>query len=80
MTEKMRKLQDMLPAEIRLVSFSVDPERDTPEVLAAYAKKYGADPNRWLFLTGNREALFTAFERRFQARQWMIAAERKLSR
>src|SRR5215475_4212739 len=58
MTEKMKKLQEMLPPQIQLVSFSVDPERDTPEVLAAYAKKYGADPNRWWFLTGNRESLY----------------------
>jgi protein SCO1/2 len=59
MTQKMRKLQDMLPAEIRLVSFSVDPDVDTPLVLTEYAKKFGADPNRWLFLTGNRESLYT---------------------
>ncbi len=52
MTEKMRKLQDMLPKDIRLVSFSVDPDTDTPAVLAEYAKRYGADPDRWLFLTG----------------------------
>jgi len=58
MTEKMRKVQDLLPAQVQLVSFSVDPDRDTPEVLAAYAKKYGADPNRWLFLTGNKDALY----------------------
>jgi ABC-2 type transport system permease protein len=58
MTEKMRKLQDMLPAQIQLVSFSVDPQHDTPEALAAYAKKYGADPNRWWFLTGNKEGLY----------------------
>lgn len=37
-----------------LVSFSVDPDHDTPEVLAAYADRYGADPRRWLFLTGPR--------------------------
>jgi protein SCO1/2 len=59
MTGKMRKLQDMLPAEIRLVSFSVDPDVDTPAVLTEYAKKFGADPTRWLFLTGTRESLFT---------------------
>src|SRR5678815_328779 len=58
MTEKMRKLQDKLPEEIRLVSFSVDPETDTPAVLTEYAKKFGADPKRWLFLTGSREALY----------------------
>jgi protein SCO1/2 len=58
MTEKMRKLQDSLPAEVRLVSFSVDPDVDTPAVLTEYAKKFGADPDRWLFLTGNKESLF----------------------
>jgi protein SCO1/2 len=58
MSEKMRKLQDTLPAEIRLVSFSVDPDVDTPAVLTEYARKFGADPNRWLFLTGSRESLF----------------------
>jgi protein SCO1/2 len=59
MTGKMKRLQDKLPAEIRLVSFSVDPDVDTPAVLREYANKFGADPNRWLFLTGNRESLFT---------------------
>ena len=58
MTEKMRKLQDLLPKDIRLVSFSVDPDTDTPAVLSEYAKRYGADPDRWLFLTGNKDSLF----------------------
>jgi protein SCO1/2 len=58
MSEKMRKLQDKLPAEVSLVSFSVDPDVDTPAVLTEYAKKFGADPNRWLFLTGSKESLF----------------------
>ena len=35
-----------------LVSFTVDVARDTPEVLAAFAKRYGADSGRWHFLTG----------------------------
>jgi protein SCO1 len=58
MTSKMRKLQDTLPAEIQLVSFSVDPAQDTPEVLKQYAEQNGADPKRWLFLTGNKEAIY----------------------
>jgi len=40
-----------------LVSFTVDVARDTPEVLAAFAKRYGADPARWHFLTGTVETL-----------------------
>jgi protein SCO1/2 len=40
---------------VRLVSLTVDPEHDNPEVLDRYAKSFGADPARWLFLTGGRE-------------------------
>src|SRR5207244_837513 len=58
MSAQMRKLQDSLPADIRLVSFSVDPGRDTPAVLASYATHFGAEPQRWVFLTGDRQALY----------------------
>jgi cytochrome oxidase Cu insertion factor (SCO1/SenC/PrrC family) len=40
--------------DVRLVSISVDPEHDTPEVLRDYAQRFGADPARWLFLTGDK--------------------------
>lgn len=46
--ERTRDLGDTL----RLVTFTVDPETDTPDVLRAYAQKYGADTSRWDFLTG----------------------------
>lgn len=56
----MARLQDELAQEpdVRLVSISVDPEHDTPEVLAEYATRYGAVPERWLFLTGSKEAIY----------------------
>ncbi|MFB3819717.1 MAG: SCO family protein [Candidatus Methylomirabilales bacterium] len=44
--------------DLRLVSITVDPERDTPEVLARYAERYQADLERWLFLTGPKRALY----------------------
>lgn len=51
--ENLRRLQSELPAEgVGLISVSVDPANDTPEVLAAYARGLGADTTRWLFLTG----------------------------
>ncbi len=43
---------------VRLVSISVDPEHDTPEVLLEYAARFRADPERWLFLTGPRRAIY----------------------
>lgn len=54
LTAKFKALQDKLDPndEVAFVSFSVDPEHDTPDVLAAYADKFGADPARWRFLTG----------------------------
>jgi len=52
----MARLNRSLPPElkVRLVSISVDPGHDTPEVLESYARKFQA-PERWLFLTGGRE-------------------------
>jgi cytochrome oxidase Cu insertion factor (SCO1/SenC/PrrC family) len=58
MTSEMRKLQDALPKDIRLVSFSVDPARDTPTVLNEYADRFGADRQRWSFVTGDRQSLY----------------------
>ncbi len=55
MSAQMKKLQD--ETQVRLVSFTVDPKRDTPEVLAQYARRYRAQSNRWTFLTGTIEQL-----------------------
>jgi protein SCO1 len=55
MTARMRRVQTAIP-EILLLSFSVDPDHDTPEALAAYARKFQARPN-WYFLTGAKDTL-----------------------
>jgi len=56
MTRQLRELQDALPAGsgARLVTLTTDADFDTPEVLRAYASKFGAEPERWLFLTGDK--------------------------
>jgi len=58
MSDQMTGLQRAFHNEsgIRFVSFSVDPERDTPETLLAYAQRHGADA-RWHLLTGARAAM-----------------------
>jgi protein SCO1 len=58
MTARMARLDRELPRDLRvaLVSFSVDPDNDTPEVLDFYARSFQAS-GRWLFLTGAREAI-----------------------
>jgi len=58
LTREMGRLAVALPEEVRFVSFSVDPEFDTPEVLTTYADACGADANRWLFLTGTKDAVW----------------------
>ena len=72
-SRKMARLAERLEhaGAIRFVSFSVDPEHDTPAVLAAYAARYRADPARWKFLTGPPAAVRTAAEQGFK-----IAVER----
>jgi len=42
----------------QLVSITVDPDHDDPAGLATYARSLGADPTRWLFLTGRREVIY----------------------
>jgi protein SCO1 len=46
-----------------LLTITVDPEHDTPAILAAYAAKVGADPKRWKFLTGEPRAVADVAER-----------------
>jgi protein SCO1/2 len=58
-TAHMARIQRMLPPGdgVRLVSFSTDPDNDTPTVLKAYAMKFGAG-DRWTFLTGPKEQVY----------------------
>lgn len=59
MTAKMKSLSEGLRGEpqVLFVSFTVDPDHDTPEVLARYAREHGADPARWRFLRIEKEGL-----------------------
>jgi protein SCO1/2 len=58
MSSQMRQVQTALAiSEVKLVSFTIDPQRDTPPVLAEYATHYAARPGVWYFLTGPVETL-----------------------
>lgn len=61
MSSEMQRLQEAWKARdsgpVTLVSFSVDPKNDTPDVLRAYAQRYSAGP-QWRFVTGERAALY----------------------
>ena len=56
----MARLQDAFAAErdVYLVSITVDPAYDTPEVLTRYAQSFAAQPQRWLFLTGDKATIY----------------------
>jgi protein SCO1 len=74
LTAKMAGMQKRLGADfgskVRFVSITVDPERDTPAVLAQYARNHGANPAGWAFLTG------TPAEIRDVGRQYGIYAQK----
>ena len=59
LSTRMAELQRAIAGleDVRMVSISSDPEKDTPEVLKAYAERYQAGA-RWLFLTGKKEAIY----------------------
>lgn len=57
--------------DVRLVTFTVDPDRDTPDELKKYAEHFRAHPDRWLFLTGPEETMHKIAKDGFK-----IAAER----
>lgn len=59
-TARMTRIQDRsrsLDPALHLVSFSVDPEHDTPARLAEYARAHRANPRMWTFLTGPADAV-----------------------
>ena len=68
-TRRMRELQQAAAndgVKLELVSFSVDPDNDTPEALTAYAKEFGADLTTWRFLTGDLEVVRKTSEQGFK--------------
>lgn len=80
MTSRMREVataivsDPALLARARIVSFSLDPAHDTPEVLASYAKHNGADPRCWRFLTGPPAAIRELCEAGFHLSAGGVAA------
>jgi protein SCO1/2 len=63
LSANMRQVQQALKADgllasrVMLLSLSIDPERDRPEVLRTYAERFGAEPEGWKFLTGSADTI-----------------------
>ncbi|MBX9852634.1 MAG: SCO family protein [Cytophagaceae bacterium] len=60
MSSQLTRVQDYFREnkEIKIVSFSVDPENDKPSALKTYADRYRAVPDKWYFLTGSKDSLY----------------------
>ncbi len=60
MASEMIRVQEAFKddKDVKIVSYSIDPTYDTPEILKEYAKKYDADNSKWFFLTGSEEEIF----------------------
>ena len=68
-TKRMAEIQQLTAtnADVRLISLTVDPRSDTPLVLAKWGARFGADTNRWQFLTGNKTVLLGLIAKSFLA-------------
>jgi cytochrome oxidase Cu insertion factor (SCO1/SenC/PrrC family) len=80
-TAEMAQLQEQWKdkAGLKLVSFSVDPEKDTTEVLSRYADHYKADAQRWLFLTGAKDEMSRLVQEGFRLSAVALAADGNVS-
>ena len=66
LTRAMKQLDGQLPKGVGLVSITVDPEQDSPEVLRQYIEKNAIDTRRWTFLTGPLHQVEDAVVRGFK--------------
>ena len=58
LSQQMARVQESVPAGVRLISLTADPGYDSPAVLQRYGKRFGADPAKWWFLTGDKIGLY----------------------
>lgn len=73
---RMRDLRDSVPAgKARIVTITVDPGHDTPAVLKRYAKTYGSNGDRWLFLTGREDVVYPLIKDGFKGNAVKIKPE-----
>lgn len=68
--QRMAEVQRLVVGQddVQLLSLTVDPGTDTPPVLTKFARQFGADPERWLFLTGDRRSIYQLIETSFLSR------------
>lgn len=65
-TSQMKTLEGQIGDQAKLVTMTVDPDYDTPEILTRYAGAFDASEDRWLFLTGDKETMYRYIEKHFR--------------
>lgn len=67
MTSELTRLQDVFAEDkdVKIVSFSVDPEHDLPDTLKAYSQKHNAKLGQWTFVTGSKDSIYALAQRGF---------------
>jgi protein SCO1 len=60
MNENMSKVYQAFRGhkDVQILSHTVDPKKDTVQAMKAYSLRFDADPNQWLFLTGDKKELY----------------------
>ncbi len=68
MQDNMSEVQKAFASNptVQMVSFTVDPERDTVQTLQEYARRRGALPGKWLFVTGEKKAIYRLARKGFR--------------
>jgi protein SCO1 len=67
LSSQLSRVQDIFRNidQVKLVSYSVDPEHDRPEQLREYAKRYEAIPGKWTFLTGSKTDIYRLIQKAY---------------
>ncbi len=68
MTSQLTRVQEFFiqVPEVKILSFTVDPDYDSVKVLNNYAKQYKADSSKWFFLTGSKDSLYSVAKNYFK--------------
>ncbi len=71
MTSNMTRVQEAYRSnpDVKILSHTVDPERDSLDRLKAFADKYEAIPGKWYFITGEKEALYDIATKGYYAKK-----------
>ncbi len=66
LTQNMKVLEKSLPNNVSIVTFSVDPDYDSPKIFTEYAQSFGIKKENWYFVTGNKKEVYSLIRSGFK--------------